>query len=102
MLKYLFKNFLNFFGLTLEKDYSKADGMWVNALNHVACYLLDANTPEPVILNLIELLVRIDPDGEEFINEWLNDWKNKDGTEYYINRLNIICPLIINERNRIK
>lgn len=102
MLKYLFKSFLSFFGLALEKDYSKADGMWVNTLNHIAFYLFDKNTSEQVILNLVELLVKIDPDGEEFINEWLNDWKNKNGTEYYINKLNIICPLIINEKNRIK
>ena len=97
--------FLSIVGLAFEKDYAYADNMWINSLNHCQRYLLDNDVSIIVKRNLIKLLVQID-DGEELINDWLNDWN--DSCTYYKNfpkdyeqALETICPIIIEEKNRL-
>ena len=94
------RKILNSIGLTFEKDYAEADCMWVTALNHISHYLFEKNTPMPVIKNLIKLLVVIDPEGKEFINDWLQDWKTKNCKQEELARLNVICPIILKEQKK--
>lgn len=98
----MIKKILKTLGLALEKDYAKADTCWVVALNHIAKYLFNPKTPMSVIKNLVELLCIIDYDGNELINDWMNDWKNKTGKKSELARLNVICPIIIKEQNKLK
>lgn len=89
-------------GLALEKDYSKVDCIWVGVLNHISYYLLDKNTPKTILKNLIELLLIVDPDGNELINDWLKDWKSNNIDKVYKARLNVICPIIIKAQKKLK
>ena len=98
----MLKKVLENCGLALRKDYALADTMWVSALNHCSHYLLDKKTPMTTIKNLTKLLILIDPDGEELINDWISDWKNKVGKKDYLARLNVICPIIIKEQKKLE
>ena len=101
-VKTMLKNILYKCGLALEKDYSYADCMWVNTLNHISYHLLNKKTPMPVLKNLVELLIMVDTDGKELINDWLKDWKSNDIDKVYKARLNIICPIIIKTQKKLK
>lgn len=101
-VKTMLKNILYKCGLALEKDYSYADCMWVNTLNHISYHLLNKKTPMPVLKNLVELLIMVDTDGKELINDWLKDWKSNDIDKVYKARLNIICPIIIKAQKKLK
>lgn len=99
------RQILSTVGLAFEKDYAYADCMWINSLNHCQQYLLDIDTPILVKENLIRLLLQID-DGEELINDWLNDYKSiKEGnpafTYAYAKALLTICPIIIEKQKEL-
>lgn len=96
------RKMLKFIGLVLEKDYAKANTCLVVVLNHITKYLLDSKTPMPVIKNLVKLLCVIDSGGNELINDWMTDLKNRNGNKKYLARLNVICPIIIKEQNKLK
>ena len=96
------RKMLKFLGLALEKDYAMTDTCLIAALNHITKYLLDSKTPIPVIKNLVKLLCVIDFDGNELINDWITDLKNRNGNKKYLARLNVICPIIIKEQNKLK
>ena len=100
--KTMLKNMLYKCGLALEKDYSYADYMWVNTLNHISYHLLNEKTSMPVLKNLAELLIMVDVDGEELINDWLKDWKSNNIDKVYKARLNVICPIIIKAQKKLK
>lgn len=96
------RKMLKFIGLALEKDYAKADTCLVVTLNHITKYLLDSKTPIPVIKNLVKLLCAIDSEGNELINDWMTDLKNRNGNKKYLARLNVICPIIVKEQKKLK
>ena len=90
----LFRHFLNFFGLALEKDWAYCDDKWVAALNHCAFYLF--NGSKKIQENMIELLDLID---DNMIDLWKKDLKEyNEGkiklTKQYAKRLKIVCELI--------
>lgn len=96
------RKMLKFIGLALEKDYTKTDTCLIVTLNHITKYLLDSKTPMPVIKNLVKLLCVIDSDGNELINDWMTDLKNRNGNKKYLARLNVICPIIAKEQKKLE
>ena len=96
------RKMLKFIGLVLEKDYVKTDTCLIVTLNHITKHLFNPKTPMPVIKNLVKLLCVIDSEGNELINDWMTDLKNRNGNKKYLARLNVICPIIVKEQKKLK
>lgn len=101
-LKNSSRKILNSVGLAFEKDFAEADCMWVTTLNHISYHLFRKNTSMEVLKNLIQLLILIDSDGNQLINDWMSDWKNKTAKKEEMKVLNVICPIIIKEQKKLK
>lgn len=97
----MIRKILSKIGLALEKDYTEADCAWVSTLNHISYYLFNKRTSKDILKNLTELLVLVDPDGNELINTWMEEWKTKNCKKVELARLNVICPMIIKAQKKL-